>query len=251
MEIISDLNSIMETHVQKEKKALMAKGHEIWLEKYGIEDGKVNLALVYGHNMRQDGVGDVARLTPFVYSPNGERFAPLLTRGDDKHLISFTANQNGYYTAIADYGSIIISQTKEGYELGPRSMFKDVIYAGAFHQMAKIIVPMGSPGDFEGKLVHGILEIVPKEVECQLGKEMELQVFYEGKPLVGEEVLVVSKKEGKEMAVGRTDGQGIAQIPILVEGDCMFLVRHRDPTKKVNDAFDESVFVTTLVMEAR
>ena len=251
MEINPYLNSIIDTYKQGNKMGLMAKGHEIWLEKHGIEGNKIDLAIVYGHNMRQDGVRDVTRLMPFVYSPDGSRFASLLIRGDDKHLLRFTADQNGYYTAIADYGSIIISQTKGEYELGPRSMFKDVIYAGAFHQMARIIVPVGSTGKFKGWLVHGILEIVPKVAYCQLGQNIELQVFYKGKPLAWEDVKAISKIEGKEMASVKTDEQGIARIPILTEGECMFLVRHPDPTKNVNEAFDESIFVTTLVMEAK
>jgi uncharacterized GH25 family protein len=53
------------------------------------------------------------------------------------------------------------------------------------------------------------------------------------------------------MAFAKTDGNGIARIPVTEGGQWMFLARHRDPTKKVNDAFDESVFVNTLVMECR
>ena len=44
---------------------------------------------------------------------------------------------------------------------------------------------------------------------------------------------------------------GHYRIPISTDGEWMFLVRHKDPTKKVNDMFDESVFVSTLVMQAR
>jgi uncharacterized GH25 family protein len=78
-----------------------------------------------------------------------------------------------------------------------------------------------------------------------------MQVFYEGKPLADEDVKAVSQKLGKEMALVKTDSQGIARIPISTDGEWMFLVRHKDPTKKVNDMFDESVFVSTLVMQAR
>jgi uncharacterized GH25 family protein len=86
---------------------------------------------------------------------------------------------------------------------------------------------------------------------CQVGQEAELQVFYEGKPLASAEVKAVSKKEGTDMALVKADEQGKARIPITTDGEWMFLVRHKDPSKKVNDMFDESVFVSTLVMEAR
>lgn len=78
-----------------------------------------------------------------------------------------------------------------------------------------------------------------------------MQVFYEGRPLAFEDVKAVSRKEGKEMALVKTDEQGKVRIPVTTDGEWMFLVRHKDPSKKVIDMFDESVFVSTLVMEAR
>lgn len=233
------------------KMFLMIQGHEIWLEESARENANVELSLVYGHNMRQDGVADSKRLKAFVYLEDGSNRELEITPGSDRHLIRFKADRDGYHTAVVDMGSIIFSQTKDGYETGPRSQFKDVIYAGAFHQMAKIIVPVGRIGKFEGKLEHGILEIVPNVAQCTVGQELELQVFYEGKPLGGAEVKSVSKRTGKEMALVRTDETGKARIKVTEAGDWMFLVRHRDATKKVADAFDESVFVTTLVMEAK
>ena len=233
------------------KMFLMIRGHEIWLEESVGENGDVVLSLVYGHNMHQDGMADSKRLSASVYSEDGSNRELEIIPSGDRHLLKFKADRDGYHTVVADMGSIVFSQTKDGYETGPKSQFKDVIYAGAFHQMAKIIVATGRTGRFEGKLEHGILEIVPKESLCAVGQEIELQVFYEGKPLAGEEVKAVSKKTGKEMALVRTDEKGIARIKITEEGDWMFLVRHRDATKKVADAFDESVFVSTLVMEAK
>jgi uncharacterized GH25 family protein len=229
----------------------MIQGHEIWLEESASENSDAELSLVYGHNMHQDGMADSKRLRAFVYFEDGSSHELEINPGEDRHLLKFKADRDGYHTVVADMGSIVFSQTKDGYETGPKSLFKDVIYAGAFHQMAKIIVATGRTGRFEGKLEHGILEIVPKEPLCSVGHEIELQVFYEGKPLAGEEVKAVSKKTGKEMALVRTDEKGIARIKVTEEGDWMFLVRHRDATKKVADAFDESVFITTLTMGAK
>jgi hypothetical protein len=93
---------------------LMAQGHEIWLEKAKIEDGNVELALLYGHNMRADGIADPERITSFVYSPDGATLEPALTSKEAKHLMTFQAEKEGYYTAIVDLASVILSQTKEG-----------------------------------------------------------------------------------------------------------------------------------------
>ena len=238
--------------VMREKNlSMMIQGHEIWLEKSRHENADIELALVYGHNMRQDGIADAKRLKAFVYSADETKADLDMIPDMIRYLLRFKAEKEGYYTVVVDMGSIIFSQTKDGYEVGPRSQFKDVIYAGAFHQMAEIICQVGNAGEFHGKIMHGILEIVPKKSWCAVGQEIELQIFYEGRPLPGEEVKAVSKTEGKWIALVKTDEQGFASIPVNKAGEWMFLVRHRDATKRVSDVFDESVFVTTLVLEAR
>jgi uncharacterized GH25 family protein len=232
----------------QDKLALMARGHEIWLEQPKITEGTVEMDLVYGHNMRQDGVGDIKRLTPFVYLPDESRSTAVLSPGEARHKLSFKAEQSGYYTAIVDQGMVVISRTNEGYNIGPKCQFKDVIYSGAFHQMAKSIVTVGQAGEYEGKIMHGILEIVPHKPFCSMDEDTELKVFYEGQPLAMAEIMAVSGKEGKEMALVKTDQDGSARITVTSEGEWMFLVRHKDPSKKLDEAFDESVFVTSLVL---
>lgn len=237
--------------MQESKMELMMQGHEIWLEKSKAEGEELELALVYGHNMRQDGIADANRLKAFNYHPDGSKSDLNLIPEETRYLLKFTADKEGSYAIVVDMESSILCKTKDGNKRGPRSQFKDVTYAGAFHQMAKILCPVGGDGKYSGQVVHCILEAVPIMPWCQVGQEAELQVFYEGKPLASAEVKAVSKKEGTDMALVKADEQGKARIPITTDGEWMFLVRHKDPSKKVNDMFDESVFVSTLVMEAR
>jgi len=57
--------------MQESKLSLMVRGHEIWLEKTGMmEKGNVELSLIFSHNMRQDGIGDIKRLSSVVYLPD-------------------------------------------------------------------------------------------------------------------------------------------------------------------------------------
>lgn len=49
----------------------------------------------------------------------------------------------------------------------------------------------------------------------------------------------------------KTDEAGVARGPINIDGEWMLLVRHVDPSKKVGEESDESVFVSTLEMEVR
>ena len=235
---------------QDHKMALMAGGHEIWLEGAQVRGSQVKLSLFYGHNMRQDGVTDPGRITSLVFPPSGPVFKPDLTVKDDGLLIGFEAPVAGYYTIIADLGIEVISQIKDGYVLGPRSKFKDVIYAGAFHQIAKRIVAVRKPGVYMTGLAHGILEIIPASPECAVGDQLVLKACYEGRPLPHAEIKVVSGKKGKETIVLKTDENGETTIKIPWNGEWMFLLNHRDPFKKMSKEFDESVFVSTLVMEA-
>lgn len=237
--------------MQENKLYMMINGHEIWLENPGIDDGNVKLSLVFGHNMQQDGVGDISRFVPHVFLPDGSKGEAYLKPGEKHHFMKFNAPKDGYYTAFVDMGTAIWSQTKEGYSEGPKFKFKDVIYAGAYHQMAKTIVAVGNAGSYSRRPMHGILEIVPKEPFCIVGKDAELTVLYEDRPLKSADIKAVSKKRGKEMASAKTDETGLAKIPITSDGEWMFLARHVDQTKKVSEEFDESVFVNTLVMVAR
>ena len=77
-----------------------------------------------------------------------------------------------------------------------------------------------------------------------------LKACYGGRPLPHAEIKVVSGKKGRKLTVLKTDEKGEAVIKIPWKGEWMFLLNHRDPFKKMDQEFDESVFVCTLVMEA-
>lgn len=230
--------------------ASMIKGHEIWLDGVKTDNPDVELFLSYGHNMRRNGLVDPIRIKPLVYTPTGATLTPILTPNNDHYLIRFLAEGDGYYTVVVNLSAVVFSQTAEGDQLGPKYQFKNVTYAGAFHQMAKRVIPIGDAGEFNDSIIHGILELVPSKPKLNTGEEVELTVYYEGRPLPAAEVRAVSQKEGKEIWAVKTNEEGTVRGPITIDGEWMFLVRHADPTKKVTEEFDETVFVSTLVMEA-
>jgi uncharacterized GH25 family protein len=226
-------------------------GHEIWLGEARLNGDQAEVALIYGDNMRPDGSLDPKRINPTIYKPDGSTLKPAVSSEKDKHRLTFPCAGDGCYTAIVDLVPVIITQDKEGYHIGPKYQFKNVTYSGAIIQMAKRILLVGEARPEPKEPVHGILAIVPRKLGFSLGEDAEIRVFYEGKPLAGADVKAVSEKEGKLMADTKTDDQGWAKIPLTVAGDWMLKVLHRDPTKKVNDEFDTTNFVTTLVIEAR
>lgn len=225
-------------------------GHEIWLGKARLDGDQAELTLFYGHNMRPDGSLDSKSIKPLIYKPDGSTIMPSLSSERDRHLLRFSCKEPGCYTAIVDHSPVFISQTKDGYHIGPKFQFKDVIYSNALNPMAMRIIPVGDCHLDPNATLHRILEILPCEIEVFKGGDVVLRVFYEDQPLANAEVRAVSEIEGKQMFLTKTNDQGWAKIPLAVEGDWMFLVRHKDPTKKVSEEFDETVFLTTLVMEA-
>ena len=68
------------------KLSLMAIGHEIWLGEAKTSKSGVELSLLYGHNMKQDGSLDPKRITPLVYTP-ARRYPDSCQRRSDTGLL--------------------------------------------------------------------------------------------------------------------------------------------------------------------
>lgn len=242
----------MSTVIKMDKMTLMARGHEIWLEASKSKARDLEITLSYGHNMKQDGCPEQNRLTPTVFGSGGKKLQPELKQVNEHFSLKFGCDSPGYYIPVVDMSPVVLTNTKEkSYQQGPKSMYKDAVYAGAFHQMAKTIILMGRAGRYQPEHVHGILDIVPDRPSLEAGKTVRLTVLYEGKPLPGIEIKAVSQKEGTDMATVKTDKNGVALMPVPASGRWMFLARHRDPSKGVPDQYDEAVFVATLTLEAK
>jgi len=233
-----------------DKMLLMVFGHEIWLENVQSKGTKTDIRLMYGHNMKTDGHVDANRISSVVYGPGRKKIVPAIKTKTDHHIVSFSGEKPGYYISVVDLSPLVISKTKnDEYKHGSRKMYKDITYAGAFHQMAKKIIPLGEAGKYTARHVHGILDLLPESPQLALGGEIGLTLLYEGKPVKGVTVKAISKKEGKDLATGVTDAKGVVKFPITRKGTWMFIARHNDPSKAVEDEYDETVFVSTLVME--
>jgi uncharacterized GH25 family protein len=233
-----------------DKMVLMVFGHEIWLEGTKVKGSNVDIKLAYGHNMKADGHVDSKRISPVVYTPGRKRIVPDFKSKADHHIVTFKVEKPGYYISVVDLSPIIFSKTKnEVYNQGPKKMYNDIVYAGAFHQMAKKIVPFGDVSEYKPQHVHGILDLLPVSPQLTLNEDSGLIVLYEGKPVSGVIVKAISKEEGKDMASAVSDANGIVRLPIKRKGTWLFIARHNDPSKAVEDEYDETVFVSTLVME--
>lgn len=229
----------------------MIVGHEIWLGETQLNDNQAQMALFYGDNMRPDGSPDSNNLRSIVYSPDSRTINPSILSKVDRHILKFSCEMDGCYTAIIDLAPVGFTQARDGWHRGPKFQFKNVVHSRVIYQMAKRILHVGEGQSEPKEPPHGILEIVPKKVDVLTGDVADLRVFYEGKPLAKAELKAVSDIRGREMALTKTDDQGRVKIPLTVKGDWMFKVGHMDHTKKVSEEYDVTIFITTLVMKAQ
>ena len=92
--------------MEESKMELMMQGHEIWLEKSKAEGEDVELALMYGHNMRQDGIADAKRLKAFNYHPDGSKFGLNLIPEEKRYLLRFKADKSGVICGRRGHGIV-------------------------------------------------------------------------------------------------------------------------------------------------
>jgi hypothetical protein len=160
--------------------------------------------------MRQDGIADIKRLKAFNYNPDGSKSDINLIPGDKHYILRFVADKEWITCGHSRYGIVILCKTPDGNKRGLDPNLRMSPIAGAFHQMAKIICPAESDSEYRSQVVHGNPRDCPGRSWFSVGSDAEMQVFYEGSPLASADIKAVSKKEGKEMALVKTDSLGRA-----------------------------------------
>jgi uncharacterized GH25 family protein len=222
-------------------------GHELWFEKPSIKGEKVSCHLMHGHNMSIDGVSPKMYVNSFIYTPDKKR----KVKGNEKEgkedwLVSTPKTADGDYTFYIDSSSVWCKDAKGKWTMGSKSKVKKVAYSGAYQLVAKKIIPVNAKGDFTPR-AHTTLDILPASRSIKVGESIAFKVKYERRNLTGVQMKAYCKESKKEVMVDIVGGN--ATVKIDSKGTWMFLVRYRDESKKVSEEYDETVFVTTLVME--
>lgn len=231
-----------------DKMILMVYGHEIYFTSPSVDKQQINIILAYGHNMNYDGIPKYDNLEVKSYTDNN-MLLPILQKQDEYYNVQLKYEKSDNYTFFADLSPVVYTNTKsKGFKEGPKSMYKDVIYSGLWHQMAKIIIPTSSKNIYVPQHFHGILDIIPNKAILTKGEDVDLTLFYEGKPLAGIDIKVFSKTANEEIGNFRTGETGTIKVGIKYDGEWMFLVRYKDSSKNDKKSYDETIFVSTLVM---
>jgi uncharacterized GH25 family protein len=221
-------------------------GHELWIDTPSLTADTVSCHLRYGHNMNVDGVAPKNYVNSIVYTPDDRSLRANEKLEKDGYLLSCKKTSDGDFTFYIDSSSVWCQDKNKKWTMGPKSSINDVTYSGAFQLVAKKIVPVNSAGMFM-PISYSVLDILPEAREIRVGDSITFNVSYDGKKLNNSQMKAYCKEADVDRMVEISNGK--ATTTIDHKGTWMFLVRLRDETKKVNEEYDETVFVTTLVME--
>ena len=241
MEIVNGLDN--ETY---ESMGKVIFGHEMWIENASEDQGRFSADLMYGHNMVSDGTAPREYVNPVVLDSEGNPIPSEVSEIRNGYRISFEGNGRMPYTMYVESLPVTWNHINDGtWRAGLKRDFSDVKSSASYHMCAKAVFADSAPSATEQTLLEIISDRPCLEEGCGVG----FRVLYEGRPLSGKEMKAFCRGTGRE-AYGRTDDAGEVSFRIDHAGEWMFLMRHRDSDKFVEDEFDETVLITTLVMRS-
>lgn len=229
----------------------IVRGHEIWVEHsmQSVSPGDpVACDLCFGHNMKSDKAVQVEKVTPAVFSSQGENRAVEVSAEEDHLLMQFIPAFSGYHIIGVEYDGGILNLPHPGLE-GPKY----------YQQYTKTILQVeDSQAEYcqkgycqtEYNLTVGQeLEIVPLGYRQYKAEEhILLQVLYDGNPLSDVIVYGIHADNQENPIETTTDQEGMVDIELKKSGKWMFKVGYRDPEKAVKDLYDKKVMTATFTI---
>ena len=226
----------------------MIYGHEIWLEGAEGGDGTVRVFGLYGHKLVPDKPMPTDYAIPALYDDNGLIEPPDRDIIDEPRGWEFEFPDKGakVYTLYVGTNAVWVTDD-EGWHRGSKRDYSKAEYCGAFRMMAKRII--SRDGEDPGEVMHAELEIMPKTATLKVGSEAEVKVLYEGKPMPNHKVIVFNRS-WEDLVNMKTDAKGVLRFDVKDAGTYAFITKHTDESKS-SDEFDETVYSTTLTLEAQ
>ena len=224
-------------------------GHEMWIDGVRREGNEISAYGLYGHKMVPDKPMPTDYANVLLYDDEGRAEDPDREIVKDPHGWRFSFEDRGasVYTLYIDSNSTWVTD-EEGWHRGVKRDFSEVKYSGAFNMVAKKII--SRDGKDPGSVVHCPLAVMPAEATLEVGSVARIRILYEGKPLPRAKVVCFCKAT-ETLEPMQANEDGVLEYPVKEKGEHMFIAKHVDTGKKVDDEFDETSFTTTLTMETR
>ncbi|MGN0098173.1 MAG: DUF4198 domain-containing protein [Candidatus Methanomethylophilaceae archaeon] len=224
----------------------MIYGHETWLENPRRENGKIIIDGMYGHRLENDRAMPLCYANISIFNDKGYSDVEYeLYEEDNCRRLRFDDDGSDIITVYYDSVNIPWIQNDDGWAMGVKRDFSNVKYAAAFNLIAKRIISKdGNPGN----VVNSTLEVMPSTVAPKVGETVKVQILYEGNPLPNMKALVY-RRGAEDFIKYTTDSDGRFEFDIDEPGMWTIIAKHADPSKCVEDEYDEAVYEATLTME--
>ena len=213
-----------------------AGAHSLWLNMDGPPQGAgqpVTVHIGWGHKFPKDTEIKDGMLNEIAaIDSKGNRF-PLSRTSQSS--FEFVPEHEGVYLIAANVHPGFVSKTTEGYKLGPKSQFEQVVSCFHYDIRTRTFLRAGKDGALPDSKTGDPLEIIPVRdpLDVKTGTDFAVKVLFRDKPLSGAKVCATyagfSDKPSTFAATVLTDSSGCASIPITHPGPWLVSVTHEIP----------------------
>ena len=234
----------------------LAGAHSLWFNVDGRECGvnePVKIELGWGHKFpKGTEIKEGMLKEVFALAPDGKKI-PLNRISNT--LFEFVPPEEGVYVISGNVHPGFVSKTTQGYKMGPKNNFEQVLDCFHYDLRGKTYLCAGKPAKTPIKTVGDPLEIIPMEKPLGLKQAADLpvKVMFNGVPLAHTEVRATyagfSDQSFAFAMTVKTDENGIAEITLSEKGEWFVSATHEIsyPDKKECDTQKYNATLTFVV----
>jgi len=234
-----------------------AFAHDVWVTTVQAPDG-MGALIHHGHPGDRKSPDPDKLFELRVIGPDGQdrrqplTLTPMVLDGVPVLLTSALPDkaQPGTWLLAARYDNGYWVKTEYGYRNTSKREIPGALDSLHSMKYAKALVIQQAPSADAFALVLGHrLELVPVDdpFKVSVGGVLRVRVLYEGKPLAGVDVEIgdgVTPQKEKNIPRYRTNGEGIAEVPIRKPGLQLIVVDHTAPSRHPDLAAKELMAAT-------
>lgn len=214
----------------------LAGAHSLWFNMDGHRQGvnqPVTIELGWGHKFPRDAEMKEGMLNEvFALAPDGKKI-PL--KQISKTTFQFVPPEEGVYVISGNVHPGFVSKTTQGYKMGPKSRFKQVVSCFHYDLRSKAFLYAGDRAKMPVQAVEDPLEIIPMKnpFELKQGSDFPIKVLFNGKPLADAVVNATyagfSDQPHTFALTVKTDQKGMAGVGLVEKGKWFLSVTHEIP----------------------
>lgn len=232
--------------------ATLAGAHSLWFNpdnRHGHVGKPLTLELGWGHKFPRDGEIKEGMLKEVVAIDSEGKRIPL--KQISKTVFEFVPPGEGVYLISGNIHPGFVSKTTQGYKMGPKSRFDQVVSCFHYDLCTKTCIYAGDRSETPNQAAGDPLEIIPQRdpFDLRKGADFPVKVLFKGKPLANATLRATyagfSDQPNTFATTVRTDHKGVACVKLVEKGEWFLSVTHEIPypdkkecdTEKYNNSF--------------